>query len=84
MQNGCRPPGRNVRNNLHPTTPHQDGRIENRRTAMDNGVRKSVEISIVGNLHYRQIIVVGGGDWMFDNELKHGRRWNAENKQMVF
>ncbi len=28
---------------------------------MDNGVRKSVEISIVGNLHYRQIIVVGGG-----------------------
>lgn len=27
---------------------------------MDNGVRKSVEISIVGNLHYRQIIVLGG------------------------
>jgi hypothetical protein len=54
---------------------------------MDNGVRKSVEISIVGDLYYRQIIVVGGGgaeDWMFDNELKHGRRWNAENKQMVF
>ena len=28
---------------------------------MDNDMRKSVEISIVGNLHYRQIIVVGGG-----------------------
>ena len=28
---------------------------------MDNGMRKSVEISIVGNLNYRQIIVVGGG-----------------------
>ena len=28
---------------------------------MDNGVRKSVEISIVGNLHYRQIIYCGGG-----------------------
>lgn len=52
---------------------------------MDNGVRKSVEISIVGNLHYRQIIVVGGAeDRVLDNEFKHGRSWNAENKQMVF
>ena len=53
---------------------------------MDNGVRKSVEISIVGNLHYRQIIVCRGGaeDRVLDNEFKHGRRWNAENKQMVF
>ena len=48
-------------------------------------MRKSVEISIVGNLHYRQIIVVGGAeDWVLDNVLKHGRRWNAENKPMVF
>ncbi len=52
---------------------------------MDNGVRKSVEISIAGNLHYRHIIVVGGAeDWMLDNELNHGRRWNTENKPMVF
>ena len=52
---------------------------------MDNGVRKSVEISIVGDLHYRQIIVVGGAeDRMLDNEFKHGRRWNTENKPMVF
>ena len=28
---------------------------------MDNVSAKSVEISIVGNLHYRQIIVLGGG-----------------------
>ena len=49
-------------------------------------MRKCVEISIVGNLNYRQIIVVGGGaeDRMLDNELKHGRCWNAENKSMVF
>lgn len=49
---------------------------------MDNGVRKSVEISIVGNLHYRQIIVVGGGaeDRMFNNKLKHGWSRTAENK----
>jgi hypothetical protein len=52
---------------------------------MDNGVRKSVEISIVGNLHYRQIIVLGGAeDRMLDDELKHGWSRNAENKQMVF
>lgn len=53
---------------------------------MDNGVRKSVEISIVGNLNYRQIIVVGGRaeDRMLNNELKHGWSGNAENEQMVF
>ncbi len=28
---------------------------------MDNGVQKCVEISIIGNLLYRQIIVIGGG-----------------------
>lgn len=49
-------------------------------------MRKRVEISIVGNLNYRQIIVVGGGaeDRMLDNVLKHGWSRNAENKQMVF
>ena len=52
---------------------------------MDNGVRKCVEISIVGNLHYRQIIVVGGAeDWMPYNELKYGWSRTAENKQMAF
>ena len=48
-------------------------------------MRKNVEISIVGNLNYRQIIVVGGGeDRMPDNELKHGWSRTAENKQMAF
>lgn len=42
----------------------------------------SSALGIAGDLYYRQIIVVGGGaeNRMLDNELKHGRRWNAENK----
>ena len=52
---------------------------------MDNGVRKSVEISIVGNLHYRQIIYCGGAeDRVLDNEFKHGWSRTAENKQIFF
>ena len=52
---------------------------------MDNGVQKCVEISIIGNLRYRQIIVVGGAeDRMYYNKFKHGWSGYAENEQMVF
>lgn len=60
MQDKRRPPGRHVRYNLHPPPPMQDGCIEDGRATMDSDMRR-IEISIVGDLKYRQIILLGGG-----------------------